>query len=311
METDDDPFEIIEVDENEEEDVEKIETFKKNLDDKMRLTNIPEEIRVSTLTITCTVKDIVFNCDNIARYIDLSEDGVVSVTKDSGNTVDNKKYNEIIYRSSIPKKKNVTKKRKKIFFNQVSLCVNAKDMKNVHVKLFSNGSIQMAGCTRDSNITVLVLTKLFHKLKHMKLIYNSDKKEFIEKPFVSNIESLDISNIDNISICMINTDFRFICGINLVKLHTMITELTEQKNLVESRFDRINHSSVAIKYSYQDKKITILVFEKGAIVITGARNGDQITQAYNYINKFLLANYKKLVKKEITQQVLDDCAKNE
>jgi TATA-box binding protein (TBP) (component of TFIID and TFIIIB) len=68
---------------------------------------------------------------------------------------------------------------------------------------------------------------------------------------------------------------------------------------IECRYDKVNHSCVNVKYDHPEKKISIFVFEKGSIVITGAKNGDHIKSAYNFINKFLYFNYKLIVKKDL------------
>ena len=52
-------------------------------------------------------------------------------------------------------------------------------------------------------------------------------------------------------------------------------------------------------YPFFDKTISIFVFEKGPIVITGAKNCEHILSGYNFINKYLLTNHMKVVKSAI------------
>lgn len=254
------------------------------------------------MTVTCKINNFKFDCENIARYIDLENDGIVSVIKDGGNVEGANTASHLVHRTLLQQKKHCkSKKKKKVFFNQVSMYVNVKSKKkdNVHIKLFSNGSIQITGCQSAENI-VEVLSCVMQKLKITKAIIDKKTNTIIEKPFVSNLELADISNLQNLKICMINTNFKVQFHMNLKKLYTLISDAG-----IDCRLDRISHSCVNIKYEHPEKKISIFVFEKGSIVITGAKNGDQIIFAYNFINKFLYSNYKQIVKKDIQSDNLD------
>jgi TATA-box binding protein (TBP) (component of TFIID and TFIIIB) len=249
------------------------------------LNLIPKEVYVSTITATCKINDLIFNCDNIAKHIDLSLDDIISVSKDDGHTAAGAE-NVLIHRTLLENKVKKRKKeeKKRTFFNQVSLYVTSKSKENghVHVKLFKNGSIQMTG-SRTVNDIVETLFLVFEKLKNEKTI-NNEKIEF-----VSDKKLLDLANISDFKVSMINTNFTIPFQINLAKSHSLLID----KN-VESRFERMSHSCVNIKCNCGDKKVSIFVFEKGSIVITGAKNGENVLTAYNFINKFIYSNYKQL-----------------
>ena len=66
-----------------------------------------------------------------------------------------------------------------------------------------------------------------------------------------------------------------------------------------------SHSSVDIKYNCDNDKISIFVFEKGPIVITGAKTCEQILQAYNFINTYLLTNHKEISKRNLGQNDIE------
>jgi TATA-box binding protein (TBP) (component of TFIID and TFIIIB) len=60
------------------------------------------------------------------------------------------------------------------------------------------------------------------------------------------------------------------------------------------------HACVNIKYNYKNiDTISIFVFEKGSIIITGAKNRDHLFQSYKFISKFLYENYGNIVKNDI------------
>jgi len=126
-----------------------------------------------------------------------------------------------------------------------------------------------------------------------------------EKPFVNDINLVDLSGIYDFHISMVNTNFRVSFLLNLSKIHSLLVSQN-----IDSRFERISGSCVHIKYNHPIKKITILLFEKGSIVITGVKNGDQILAAYNFINKFLYANYQQIIKTEIQSQNILDFTKS-
>jgi hypothetical protein len=46
-------------------------------------------------------------------------------------------------------------------------------------------------------------------------------------------------------------------------------------------------------------RISIFVFESGAIIITGAKMRDHIVQAYKFITKKLFEHYNNIIKEEI------------
>jgi TATA-box binding protein (TBP) (component of TFIID and TFIIIB) len=277
---------------------EKIQKFKDYVGDELLYHLIPKDINISTMTATCKINDFKFNCENIAKYIDLSYDDIVDIVcaTEEGrkrNDADNK---DIVYRTLPSKKHNKReKKQKNVFYNQVSMHLNIKTKisDSVHVKLFLNGSVHITGCrTADDIVETMVV--ILKKLKKNKAIIDRTTKQIVEKPFVSDKKYLDISYISNLKINMINTNFSMPFKINLTELYALML-----KKGIECRNDKISHACVNVKYDHAEKKISIFVFEKGSIVITGAKNGDHIKTAFEFINKFLYANYLLIVKKDL------------
>ena len=118
----------------------------------------------------------------------------------------------------------------------------------------------------------------------------------------NNDNQLDINSINKYEIGMINSGFKMPFSNDRSKLAEKL--LNDNWDV---SYDRNIHASVIIKLSYNVKKknndivkkeVTILVFEKGSIIITGANKCDQIENAYNIINKYLLENYKDIYKKQ-------------
>lgn len=291
---------------------------------------------ISTATITCKI-DVMFDVANIAYYFNDFDDIIIG--KKYGNRV----INNLINIKKLKADKKKKRKEKKNFFNQVSLIFRTATLmgldpekltlkekfKNINVKLFINGSIQMTGCKHLDNITKC-LEILFEKLKVTKAILNKDMK-FEKKQFVDSIEnlylakaninhiannsiqneiaknSLKIKNVYDFSIHMINTNFNIGFQINREKLKELL-----KQNGYDVTFDPIIHACVNIKYTIPilNKIVSIFVFESGSITIAGSNSCEQILYAYNFINILILSNYKRLLSKPITPQLIIQLAQN-
>lgn len=258
--------------------------------DKLGFDSLPPEIMISTMTMTCKI-DIQFNCRNISKYVDLSFGGILSVKCGKEN---DKRTN----RSLLPKKQKTGKKKKKknVFYNQVSMyvMVKGKKKKPVSVKLFLNGSIQITGCKTVGN-AIEALKKIFVELYKIKatIISKNYELKVVEHQFVSNRELLNIKYLKEIKVQMINSNFEINFKIDRAKLHQHMSD-----DQFEVSFDPEKHACVNIKYDNPEKTISIFVFEGGSIIITGVRNCHQIVDAYNFINRYLLTNYPKIVKND-------------
>ncbi len=280
---------------------------------KLELLNLPYDLEISTTTITCHL-DVIFNVENIGLYFNDFDNVIIG--KRYGNRIVNNLIN-------IKKLKNGKKKKrieKKNFYNQVSLIFRSATLmgldpetlslkerfKTVNVKLFINGSIQMTGCKHLDNIKKS-LEILFEKLKICKAVLNKSK-QFVLKPFVEDTTNLNIKNVTNFKIVMINTNFNILFQINRERLHQLLREAG-----YDVTFDPIIHACVNIKYQIpntNNKTISIFVFESGSITIAGSNSCQQVLDTYNFINKFILSNYAKLLTKNITPQLIVQLIQN-
>lgn len=300
---------------------------------KLYAYNLPYDLPISTATITCKI-NVLFDVENIAYYFNDFDDILIG-----------KKYGSRIINNSVNIKKIKTKKKKKRkvtkdFFNQVSLIFSTPMLmgldidklstkekeKTINVKLFINGSIQMTGCKHLSNI-IKCLEIIFEKIKKIKAIIN-ENNEFEKKKFLKNVEDLDLENINftyNLSeyegdpytrlkiqnihafdIHMINTNFNIGFQIKREVLRELLVS-----NGFDAELDPNVQACVNIKYNIPNlnKTVSIFVFESGSITIAGSDSCEQIQYTYNFINKFILTNYIKLLSRPITPQLLIELAK--
>lgn len=241
----------------------------------MNLKSLPKDVKISTMTVVCKFKTE-FNVENIGRFISLNSDRIV-YTKygDKERLLDPK-----------TKKKN-KKKKSRSFYNQVTVKVNSTNEKPTNVKLFRNGSVQMTGCKSLENF-IDVIKKLSVELKKVRMILNrKTMKSFIEKPFITNPENVDINSVYDVKIGMINCGFDIGFSVDRSNLYATLL-----KQDIECKFEPCVHACVDVKYYYKkDKRISIFVFESGKIIITGANQRDHIDKAHDYITKKLHEHY--------------------
>lgn len=194
----------------------------------------------------------------------------------------------------------------KAFFNQSTLVVRRRigiaAFKEVNIKLFGNGSVQMTGINSEE----------FARETLEWLIAECTKLP--ESPFTKPPQ------VNKMNIQMINSDFSLGTQLHNEVIHQI---LRDNYNLF-STFEKTLYQGVDTKYYYntarpagaapgichceqlcngqglgnapgQCKRITISIFQTGNIIITGARHMDQIHEAYDFINRVFDAHEKEIV----------------
>lgn len=190
----------------------------------------------------------------------------------------------------------------KTFFNQSTIVVRKatnKDktqFKEVNVKLFGNGGIQMTGIPAEE-FAKETLTWLLNELYTVKVA----TPIFAAKP-----------TLEKFKVQLINSDYQVACPINRTALHTILSRTYG----LFSTFESTIYQGVNTKYYYNDKhpdqdrpgiclctkrcrgqgsgsgpgeckRITMSVFQTGKIIITGGRYMFQLEEAYNFLNRVL------------------------
>jgi len=204
------------------------------------------------------------------------------------------------------------KKSKNIFFNQSTLvvrrkvsCVDGQDQfKEVNIKLFKNGGIQMTGIPSDEFAQATLAWLITELAKFSEPVMMSTAK------------------INRYNIQLINSDYQVNGNINREKLHDI---LVNEYNLFSS-FESTIYQGCDTKYFYNEaapadavegicpcgetlcagngdgrsigqcKEITISPFHTGSIIITGARRFEQIMKAYVFINKIMTKHCNEIIK---------------
>lgn len=135
-----------------------------------------------------------------------------------------------------------------------------------YIIIFCNGSFQIAGCKEVTDASYLVARIFMH---------------------------LGVPVNDNDLLCdvrMFNSTFKVGRCVKLHEFHELIS-----KQYTSSTFSPDTGSSgVNVPIYVNDKKVAIVVYPKGSIVMTGANAISQLHHCYNVITSFLDLNYDLL-----------------
>ncbi len=197
----------------------------------------------------------------------------------------------------------------KTFFNQSTIVIRkatnlAKlEFKEVNIKLFANGGIQMTGVPMEE-FAKTTLEWLLGELRKVPVNF------FGGTPA-----------LDRFKVQLINSDYSIAHQVKRSELHNI---LTRHYGLF-STFEGTIYQGVNTKYYYNDKhpdpsrpgiclcnkrcrgqgtgsgpgqckRITMSIFQTGNIIITGARFLYQIEEAYNFLNRVLQTHAKEVLR---------------
>jgi TATA-box binding protein (TBP) (component of TFIID and TFIIIB) len=184
------------------------------------------------------------------------------------------------------------------FYNQVT--VGYEDQySNKSIKMFPNGSVQVAGCSdlRDCKRIMRQLSFLVQRVTER------------EEPL----------KIDNFRVVMINTNFSMNSSVDLMKVIEVLAAenkfdveynpleiemlptnpLTENDRFIVS-FNPERYSAVKVKFhpAANTKQVTASIFSTGKIIVTGAETLREIALAYEVLNEKLQSTKLEATKED-------------
>jgi len=203
----------------------------------------------------------------------------------------------------------------KSFFNQDTLILRRRfgsGWKEVNMKLFGNGGIQMTGVpSKDFAVaSVAWLLDLIRTLPQSPFPPpTAVAATATATATATTAATATAGSIQKISVPLINTDYSLNYDINQDNLHRIFIE---RYNLF-SMLEKTIYQGVNTKYFYNStnktkgvcacptfckgqglgnglgecKRITMSIFRTGKIIITGARTMEQIEETYEFLNRIL------------------------
>jgi TATA-box binding protein (TBP) (component of TFIID and TFIIIB) len=261
-------------------------------------------LRISTITTTAQLGtkihlDALYEQIPIMQYWDLN-DGVLKM-EFSGSTKGTS-FKDIMLKP---------KESKTSFFNQATLVIRREVSpllwKEINVKLFRNGGIQMTG-VRSQEMSSEAL--------HWLIGYLTER--CAAKPIFESTPAIHKEQIQ-----LVNTDFSIGAKVRRDVLHRILSD----KYRLNSSYESSIYQGVKTKYFYnaqrpeghppglcpcaklckgtgdgstigECKKITISPFQTGQVIITGARTMDQINEAYEFIKKVFTTHADDILRKQ-------------
>jgi TATA-box binding protein (TBP) (component of TFIID and TFIIIB) len=261
------------------------------------IEKLPSGLSISTMCATSKLNTKI-NIVNIEKYLQLNSNDILAIEKDSTKALITKnKYKK-------KKKEDLIPKKTTYFYNQITVDIRSTcgDTNNldkeprINIKIFKNGTIQMAGC-KTINDTNIVLNKLICRLSEIKAIIENDV--IVEKKFIENYNTITITDFN---IYMINTNYTLSILIDREKLYKLLL-----LKKIKAIYEPCIRACVIIKYTplennLEEKEVSIFIFQEGNIIITGARSISHILSAYYYTNNILTTHKDDILKKEEKQE---------
>ena len=257
--------------------------YKEYIDiEKYEINNIPPNINISTMCISCKINKII-NIENIKTKLELNDNNILRIDCDENN------IKTLLKIKQSKSKKVIQHKVKKTFFNQITIVIRIDDLpytdinkvKKINLKLFKNGSIQMSGCKSIYNVNMA--------LNNLLSCLNTSDNLYLEN-------TPDEISVISFKIDMINSNYKTNIEINRDAFHKLLLN-----KKIKSSYESCIRACVIVKYNpsmddIYSKEISIFIFEKGNIIITGAKSKEDLISSYNYINNIIMSNKEYIYK---------------
>jgi TATA-box binding protein (TBP) (component of TFIID and TFIIIB) len=163
------------------------------------------------------------------------------------------------------------KMKETAFYNQVTIGYEDHSSRK-SIKLFPNGSIQVAGCA-----DLFDCRRILKQLSFILMVVLGKEA---------------VVPVDEVSVKMINTNFSLNSSVNLLKIIGKLSKATagrDMPSLFKVTFDPDRYSAVKVKFVPKpgQKQVTASIFSTGKIIVTGAQTLDEIAEAYSILNQNL------------------------
>jgi len=178
---------------------------------------------------------------------------------------------------------NFKKKSKSAFYNCFVIIYRILfkgKYKEMHLKLFNSGKVEIPGIQDDSILDIAVsnITRLLQPF------YTSDVKESLDKR-----ETI-----------LVNSNFNCNYYIHRENLFRIL-----KKNGVKCAFDPCSYPGIQCKYKLSNKReISFMIFRTGSILIVGKCENTDLYVIYEYIKEVLYTNFSQIYQQNYIPKVI-------
>lgn len=276
----------------------------------------PSNLRVSTMTAISNInviikldelyKNLVFKADEKDETYPYIKNCQVSSEPLKGYLVEVKS-----------KRAKSKVKNKNCFQNQATIIVTLSNDRQVNLKIFRNGKIQMTGLKSEEEGYVAsntLIDKILEIYETVPSLITSENKQ---------------PKISDFSIVLINSDFSAGFRIKRERLYELLFKSGMYVSYEPDIYPGVNakfywnkgkgcnyHDGICRCSNICDgkgggmgdgdcKKVTIATFQSGNVIITGARQNIQTQDAYHYINKVFADNMANIMRTSTLEDELD------
>ena len=175
------------------------------------------------------------------------------------------------------------KMKETAFYNQVTIGYEDHSSRK-SIKLFPNGSIQVAGCA-----DLFDCRRILKQLSFILMV-------------VLGTEA--VVPVDEVSVKMINTNFSLNSSVNLLKIIGKLSKAAPGQDSASPSFkvtfDPDRYSAVKVKFVPKpgQKQVTASIFSTGKIIVTGAETLREIALAYEVLNEKLQSTKLEATKED-------------
>ena len=269
----------------------------------------PSALRISTMTATSSINSNI-HLSTISKYLEPNE---------HIKYIEHGLIKKGVSSKHISEKK---AKKKKVFYNQITIEVIVKNNITNNIKLFNNGAISMTGLKSEEYGREAVSILLGYLKKTTGTDEEGNQYACLDNPS---------AEVTGFNIVLINSDYYIGYEIKRAELHKLLVN----KYKIFSSYEPCIYPGVNSKFYWNEdyldkeykgkcycsnlcdgkgkgkgngncKKITISAFQSGSVIITGARNLEQIKTAYSFINEIFKVNYSQLKKQNAPFLDIDD-----
>ena len=139
--------------------------------------------------------------------------------------------------------------------------------KEIHIKLFNTGKIEIPGIQKDIHVTMIVdkITTLLQPYYPMPIFELLEKQEII----------------------LINSNFTCNYYINREELYILL----KKKYQIKCCYDPCSYPGIQCKYKLESSEVSFMIFRTGSVLIVGKCEDEQLYRIYEFLRTIFTAEY--------------------